>query len=432
MKKQSNPIGALFSASVLWFTATISGAQSLTWLGTLGTGDSSASGVSDDGTIIVGQADSKAVVWNRASNTVTQVYSGDSILADCDASGSRAVGFTGNYPSQSAMMWTAQAGFQWLPPAPSQFSWAADITPSGAYAVGKAAAPISGDKLPALWNLTQNPPSYATYAAGPGMYHGEAYGISDDGRTIVAFGHGSGWGYRGVVFHLASDGSIDWWFFLMPASGHYGCVPYDLSGDGTVAIGISGDPWGSSTYSPVMWCATNNWQPELLANLGGSRGSAASIRGDVLVGSCRTSGGQDRAVRWRLSTATSQVEDLNQTYSNLLSNGSILKSASALSANGRFIVGQGYNAATARNEAFLLDTAASPNVPLRFTEIAPLADGRFRLSVTGAPGANIEILVSTNLQAWGALTNLPNPSGSLQFTDAPAPQTVRFYRARYP
>jgi hypothetical protein len=61
-----------------------------------------------------------------------------------------------------------------------------------------------------------------------------------------------------------------------------------------------------------------------------------------------------------------------------------------------------------------------------------LADGRFRLSVTGAPGANIEILVSTNLQAWGALTNLPNPTGSLQFTDAPAPQTVRFYRARYP
>ena len=113
------------------------------------------------------------------------------------------------------------------------------------------------------------------------------------------------------------------------------------------------------------------------------------------------------------------MEDLNQTYSYLLSNGSILKSASALSANGRFIVGQGYNAATARNEAFLLDTAASPNVPLRFTEIAPLADGRFRLSVTGALGANIEILVSTNLQAWGALTNLPNPTGSLHFTDAP-------------
>jgi hypothetical protein len=104
------------------------------------------------------------------------------------------------------------------------------------------------------------------------MYHGEAYGISDDGRTIVAFGHGSGWGYRGVVFRLKPDFTVDWWSYLRPISGHYGCVPREISEDGSVAVGISGDPWGGGSYYPAMWRAANNWAPELLANLG--------VRGD--------------------------------------------------------------------------------------------------------------------------------------------------------
>jgi hypothetical protein len=61
-------------------------------------------------------------------------------------------------------------------------------------------------------------------------------------------------------------------------------------------------------------------------------------------------------VRWQLGTATTQVEDLNQTYAALLTDGSVLRSANAFSANGRYIVGWGYNAATRRDEAFLLDT----------------------------------------------------------------------------
>ena len=49
------------------------------------------------------------------------------------------------------------------------------------------------------------------------------------------------------------------------------------------------------------------------------------------------------------------MEDLNQTYATLLTGGSVLRRASAFSANGRYIVGYGYNAATRRNEAFQLD-----------------------------------------------------------------------------
>jgi len=317
-------------------------AQQLFWLGTIG-GSSSATGVSNDGLTVVGEANGNAVVWDRAANTIITVYNGSSAMSGCDATGEIAVGLVnpGYYSYQTPFMWTRQAGFQWLPPYPN-FGWCADITPSGAIVAGKARSP-SGDNLPALWDLRQDPPVLRTYAVGVGMSAGEAYGISDDGRTIVVFGHGSGWGYRGVVFRLK------------PISGHYGCVPRDISEDGSVAVGNSGNIWGGSYY-PAMWRASNNWAPELLANLGGSAGEAWDIRGGVIIGFSTTPSGERRAVRWQLGTATTQVEDLNQTYAALLTNGSVLRSANAFSANGRYIVGWGYNAATGRDEAFLLDT----------------------------------------------------------------------------
>jgi hypothetical protein len=50
------------------------------------------------------------------------------------------------------------------------------------------------------------------------------------------------------------------------------------------------------------------------------------------------------------------MEDLNTTYANLLTPGSYLERATAISPDGRYIVGQGVNAVTGRDEAFLLDT----------------------------------------------------------------------------
>jgi uncharacterized membrane protein len=357
-----NGLKALTSAWVLALLATVAWSQPLTWLGTTGS-SSYASGVSNDGLTVVGGVygtNDVAVIWDRAANTIINACNCVSAMTGCDATGAIAVGLT--YPGytslQKPFMWTRQSGFQWLPPYP-EFGWCADITPSGAYAVGKARSP-SGDYLPALWDLTQNPPVYLTYAVGVDMYVGEAYGISDDGRTIVVFGHGSGWSRRGVVFRLKPDFTVDWWSYLMPISGHYGCVPREISEDGSVAVGNSGNIWGGSYY-PAMWRAANNWAPELLANLGGGDGEALDIRGGVIIGFSTSPSGGRRAVRWRLDTATTQVEDLNQTYAALLTDGSVLRRANAFSANGRYIVGWGYNAATRRDEAFLLDTQECPS-----------------------------------------------------------------------
>jgi hypothetical protein len=50
------------------------------------------------------------------------------------------------------------------------------------------------------------------------------------------------------------------------------------------------------------------------------------------------------------------MENLNTTYASLLTNGSVLIETRAISPDGRYIVGWGWNAATRRYEAFLLDT----------------------------------------------------------------------------
>ena len=75
----------------------------------------------------------------------------------------------------------------------------------------------------------------------------------------------------------------------------------------------------------------------------------------------------------------------------------------------------------------------TPTQPLQFTDISRLADGRVKLGVSGEAGFNVQLRTSTNLISWLVLTNLPNPSGSLSFTDAP-PTSVsnQFYRAQYP
>ena len=75
----------------------------------------------------------------------------------------------------------------------------------------------------------------------------------------------------------------------------------------------------------------------------------------------------------------------------------------------------------------------TPTLPLLFTSIARLSDGRVQLGLSGESGFNVQLRTSTNLTMWSVLTNLVNPSGSLSFTDAP-PVSVpnQFYRALYP
>ena len=74
---------------------------------------------------------------------------------------------------------------------------------------------------------------------------------------------------------------------------------------------------------------------------------------------------------------------------------------------------------------------AAASVQINF--VTPYAPGQFQLRVTGAPGTNYAIQVTTNLDppavSWVSLFTSNSPTGTFEFLDLQATNPVRFYRA---
>jgi probable HAF family extracellular repeat protein len=124
-----------------------------------------------------------------------------------------------------------------------------------------------------------------------------------------------------------------------------------VSADGAVVVGRAANAEGQTRA--FRWTASGGMQD--LGTLGGGYSQAWGVSADgaVVVGYATNAEGRWHAFRW---TASGGMEDLNTTYASLLTNGSRLREARAISPDGRYIVGYGWNAATNRTEAFLLDT----------------------------------------------------------------------------
>jgi probable HAF family extracellular repeat protein len=152
-----------------------------------------------------------------------------------------------------------------------------------------------------------------------------------------------------LVATVAWSQSLTW---LGTLPGYTSSEAYGVSADGSVVVGLARN--AAEWYRAFRWTASGGMQD--LGTLGG-RDSAArgvSADGSVVVGAAETPPwGFYHAFRW---TASGGMEDLNLTYASLLTDGSLLSEAYAISPDGRYIVGTGHNAATGRNEAFLLDT----------------------------------------------------------------------------
>jgi probable HAF family extracellular repeat protein len=119
-----------------------------------------------------------------------------------------------------------------------------------------------------------------------------------------------------------------------------------------VVVGVASSS-ATGEHHAMRWTVSDGLRD--LGTLGGSSSYAHSVSADgtVVVGGAQNAAGQWRAFRW---TEVGGMEDLNIIYASLLTDGSILEGAFAISPDGRYIVGRGYNAATGRTEAFLLDT----------------------------------------------------------------------------
>ena len=178
-----------------------------------------------------------------------------------------------------------------------------------------------------------------------GGSNSRAYGVSADGSVVVGRARNAA-GWERAFRWTASGGMQD----LGTLGGRYSAA-YGVSADGSVVVGWADNAaWQARAF---RWTAAGGMQD--LGTLCGieSYASDVSADGSVVVGKATNAAGQRRAFRW---TASGGMEDLNRTYASLLTNGSELVWARAISPDGRYIVGWGYNATTRRYEAFLLDT----------------------------------------------------------------------------
>ena len=177
----------------------------------------------------------------------------------------------------------------------------------------------------------------------------EAYGVSANGSVVVGWTENDAGQYRAFRW-TASDGMVG-----LGTLGGNQSVAFGVSANGLVVVGVAENDAGFSRA--FRWTASDGMVG--LGTLGGAGSVAFGVSADglVVVGFADNAAGQLRAFRW---TASDGMEDLNTTYASLLTNGSYLELATAISPDGRYIVGAGYNAATSRLEAFLLDTVPEP------------------------------------------------------------------------
>jgi probable HAF family extracellular repeat protein len=285
--------------------------QRLIWLGTLGGFWSEAHGVSADGSVVVGWAhnasyQNRAFRWTASGGMqdLGTLGGGGSIATGVSADGSVVVGYAEIPKDQwRAFRWTAQTGMQDLGTLGGNESWATGVSADGSVVVGYSRN-ASGDFRAFRWTAQTGMQDLGTL----GGDWSEASGVSADGSVVV--GEAANDSSQERAFRWTAEGGMQ----------DVGTLPgYEA---GSEALGVSAD-------------------------------------GSVVVGRARNASYQQRAFRW---TAAGGMQDLNELYAALLQDGSVLEAATAMSPDGRYIVGWGQNAATGRREAFLLDTQGTSSV----------------------------------------------------------------------
>lgn len=361
-------------------------AQKLYWLGTFGGNESVAYGVSDDGVVVGMARDSqgrqRAFRWQCGGSMVDLGTFGgpESTAYDISANGQVIVGWAQYTPTfrrafryQSGVMTDLGALTA------SGASVARGVSANGSVIVGYSVTQCPGlHPDPATQDCVST--TFLLHAA----CQWTSSGISQVGACYRSTCDSYDTGYESFGYGVSKDGLV--WagervhWDTSQASGNYRhalkngtslgpWAAYAANQNGSVVVGqaqdtcFHPDPGYYFCYPAYRWpggalssTQTGNpndpWPTNAIA-------FGVNANATVAVGSKGTVGtAPGIAMRWKISGPTPanvQEENLNVVYAAQVGN-SVLKAAYDISSSGRYIVGVGYNAATQRNEAFLLDT----------------------------------------------------------------------------
>ena len=400
-----NRFKALTSACVLSMMATVAWSQTLTWLGTLGGDWSSAFGVSADGSVVVGRSRNStgqeiAFRWTALGGMqpldsrieeITDFTPDGSVLVGyyrvnweerafrwtvsggiqdlgtlpggdrseayaVSADGSVVVGRARNAAGQwRAFRWTQATGMQDLGTLGGYSSMANDVSADGSVVVGYA---VNADGLERAFRWTEAG-GMQDLGVLPNYDEGYAVAVSADGQVVLGVSKSRDFWRSPRVFRWTPNGMQDLGgpYDENPDYNEYFYIGvHDVSVDCSVAVGyMSHSDW------PVSAAAF--WRDYFDTFRTPSIALAVSDDGSVVLGDASIYVDDDYVsgpVRWRQGNLEN-FDFLNITYARLLADGSYIYEASEASFDGRYIVGTGYNAATQRVEAFLLDTGTGVN-----------------------------------------------------------------------
>jgi probable HAF family extracellular repeat protein len=210
------------------------------------------------------------------------------------------------------------------------------------------------------WNASTGMEDLGTFNNIPN-YFSTATGISNDGSIIA--GH-SEYGSSGTRPCFWLNGTIQELLTSTATSIESGEVT-GISQSGNYISGWIDDSTTFSYKHAYLWTGNPSFigndigllPPGVVFDQGTSEAFDVNDNREV-VGTATDTLYEDNAFYWYDGV----IQNLNLTYTGIIPFGSKLTSANAISNNGRYIVGQGYNNSTNRNEAFLLDRGSTTSV----------------------------------------------------------------------
>ncbi|MEZ6242433.1 MAG: GC-type dockerin domain-anchored protein [Phycisphaerales bacterium] len=263
-------------------------------LGTLGGTGSGASGVSADGSVVVGGSSnaagqSRAFRWTVATGMQNLgTLGGYSDARGVSADGSVVVGTSGNATGRHrAFRWTVATGMQDLGTLGGTDSEAYGVSADGLVVVG-GSSNAAGQSRTFRWTAATGMQDLGTLGG-----YSDAYGVSADGSVVVGTSSNAAgqprafrWTAAGGMQDLGTLGGTD-----SEARG--------VSADGSVVVGDSGNAAGQ--YHAFRWTTAEGMHD--LGTLGGTYSAAYGVSADesAVVGSSSNAAGQYRAFRWSVA-----------------------------------------------------------------------------------------------------------------------------------